>query len=155
MKFDPFTLRVALSKEGSARGELYLDDGETFSHQEGQFVWREFAAEKPSKKSKGVTIKSRDLGAQKPGEAVDHVALATYDSGNEYAKRIASVRVEKVVVLGLAGKPTRVSVGGKELQWSFTPGVAASEKSEGAASELVIKDPKLPVAADWEILVEA
>ena len=29
MKRDPFTLRVALSTDGSARGELYLDDGES------------------------------------------------------------------------------------------------------------------------------
>lgn len=30
MKLDPFTLRIALDKKGSAQGELYLDDGETF-----------------------------------------------------------------------------------------------------------------------------
>ncbi|KAI0706628.1 hypothetical protein C8Q76DRAFT_819052 [Earliella scabrosa] len=56
MKYDPFTLRVALNNEGAARGELYLDDGETYAHQEGKFVWREFAAEKA--RSKGVRISS-------------------------------------------------------------------------------------------------
>ena len=156
MKRDPFTLRVALGKDGSARGELYLDDGETFSHQQGQLVWREFVAEKPAKKSKGVRISSRNLAAQKPAEAVDHVALATYDSGNAFAKAIADVRVEKIVVLGLAAKPSSVTVGGgKELQWTYTDGVAASEKKEGTASVLVIRDPKLAVASDWEILVKA
>ncbi|KAJ7840497.1 glycosyl hydrolases family 31-domain-containing protein [Mycena olivaceomarginata] len=49
MKLDPFTLRVALSKAGSARGELHLDDGVTHSHEKGQFVWREFAAQTTKK----------------------------------------------------------------------------------------------------------
>ncbi|RPD70847.1 alpha-glucosidase [Lentinus tigrinus ALCF2SS1-7] len=155
MKKDPFTLRVALSNDGIARGELYLDDGETYSHRDGKFIWREFIAEKPAKKSKGVRISSRDLAAQKPTEAVDQVALATYDSSNDFAKNVADVRVEKVVVLGLMTKPSSVTTGGKELQWTFTPGVAASAKQEGTASELVIKDPKLSITSDWEILVQA
>ena len=155
MKLDPFTLRVALNTDGAARGELYLDDGETYSHQSGEFVWREFAAEKPAKKSKGIRITSRDLGVAKPAEAVDHVALAKYNAGNDFAKRMSGVRVEKVVVLGLAAKPTRVSVGGKDLQWTFEPGVAAGDKTEGTASVLTIKDPKLSITAEWEVLVDA
>ncbi|KAI8978216.1 alpha-glucosidase [Trametes punicea] len=155
MKRDPFTLRVALDNDGNARGELYLDDGETYSHRDGNFIWREFVAEKPAKKSKGVRISSRNLAAQKPAEAVDHVSFAKYDSGNDFAKSVAGVRVEKVVVLGLPAKPSSVSVeGGNELQWSYTPGVAASEKKEGTASVLVIKDPKLSIAGDWDILVQ-
>jgi hypothetical protein len=38
MKNDPFTLRVALDGQESARGELYLDDGD--------ILWREFLAHK-------------------------------------------------------------------------------------------------------------
>ncbi|KAH9856749.1 alpha-glucosidase [Lenzites betulinus] len=156
MKQDPFTLRVALDKDGNARGELYLDDGETYSHEQGAFIWRELTAEKPAKKSKGVRISSKDLAAQKPGEAVDHVAFATYDSGNAFAKSIAGVRVEKIVVLGLPAKPSSVAAeGGKELQWEFTPGVAAADGKEGIASVLVIKDPKLGIANDWTVLVQA
>src|SRR3954453_8534082 len=44
MRHDPFTLRIALDKNGKARGELYLDDGETFAHWDGEIVWREFTA---------------------------------------------------------------------------------------------------------------
>ncbi|KAI0753449.1 alpha-glucosidase [Daedaleopsis nitida] len=153
MKYDPFTLRVALSKEGTARGELYLDDGVTYSHQEGKFVWREFSAEKPAKKT--VRISSHDLGARKPAEAVDHVALSAYDRSNDFAKKVADVRVEKMVVLGLSAKPSSVTVSGKELQWTFTPGVAASDKQEGTASVLIIKDPKLSITSDWAIDIKA
>ncbi|KAJ7647840.1 glycoside hydrolase family 31 protein [Roridomyces roridus] len=153
MKLDPFTLRVALSKAGSAKGELYLDDGESYAHEQGQFVWREFTATSGGKKS--VKIASRDLGSEKPGSAVDGVALQAYNAGNKFAKEVKDVRVEKVVVLGLAAKPTSVKVeGGQELVWEYVAGVGASGKGEGVASVLTIKDPKVLVVKDWAIVVE-
>jgi len=155
MNKDPFTLRVALDKTSSARGELYLDDGVTYAHEKGDFVWREFIAEKPTKKASMIRISSKDLGAAKPSEAVDGVALATFNPSNEYAKSINEVRVEKVVVVGLAAKPTSVKVqSGKELVWSYIPGVGAAEKKEGAASLLEIKDPKVLITQDWAIVIE-
>ncbi|KAF5375520.1 hypothetical protein D9615_009169 [Tricholomella constricta] len=155
MKQDPFTLRVALSKAGTARGELYLDDGETYSHREGQFVWREFVAEKPAKKSRAIRLSSKDLGSARPAEAVDGVVLKAFDPANAFAKSIADVRVEKVVVVGLKAKPTAVRIeGGAKLVWDFTAGVAAADKKEGTASLLVIKDPKALIAQDWAIIIE-
>lgn len=153
MKRDPFTLGVALSKAGSARGELYLDDGVTYDHLQGQFIWREFAAAKSGKK--GLRLTNVDLGAAKPGEAVDGAALTTYNPRNAFAQSVAGVRVEKVVVMGLGGKPTSVKVeGGEELVWEYTPGVAASDKKEGQASILTIKDPKVLIQKDWAIVIQ-
>lgn len=155
MKNDPFTLRVALSKAGTARGELYLDDGESYSHQQGQFIWREFVAEKEgTKKSKTLKISSRDLAAEKPNDAVDGVALKSFNPSNDYAKSIANVRVEKIVLVGLSSKPSSVKVeGGEELVWEYTPGVSASEKKEGTPSLLMIKDPRVLVTKDWAIVI--
>ncbi|TFY80103.1 hypothetical protein EWM64_g3909, partial [Hericium alpestre] len=65
------------------------------------------------------------------------------------------VRVEKIVVLGLARKPSSVVLAGKELEWAFVPGVAAAGKKEGTASVLTIKDPRVGVASDWEIVIKA
>jgi mannosyl-oligosaccharide alpha-1,3-glucosidase len=152
MKFDPFTLRVALDKKGRAKGELYLDDGETYSHRDGQIVWREFAA-----KSKGKTIRltSQDLVKVKPTEAVDGVALTNFNPANEYAKSIATVRVERVIVVGLVGKPISVKVeGGKVLKWEYTPGVSSDDRKGGQASVLTVKDPKVPITGDWTIVIE-
>ncbi|KAJ7350775.1 glycoside hydrolase family 31 protein [Mycena albidolilacea] len=152
MKLDPFTLRVALSKAGSARGELYLDDGVTYSHEKGQFVWREFTAQTAKKT---VRITTKDLGAEKKEEAVDGVALASYNPTNVYAETIKDVRVEKIVVEGLSGKPASVKVeGGKELVWEYAPGIAAGGKGEGVAGVLTIKDPKVLVVKDWTIVIQ-
>ncbi|KAJ4496712.1 glycoside hydrolase family 31 protein [Lentinula lateritia] len=152
MKLDPFTLRVALSKTGTARGDLYLDDGITYSHQQGEFVWREFVAEQSQKKT--TRISSRDLASHNPGKAVDGIALTTFDPKNAFAKEIEEVRVEKIVVLGLNSKPRSVNVeGGAELKWEFVPGVAASDKKEGVSSVLIIKDPKVLITTDWAIVI--
>jgi len=155
MKNDPFTLRIALSKAGTAHGELYLDDGETYSHEKGNFVWRGFVAEKPMKKVRTIRISSKDLGVAKPSEAVDGVVMKTFNPTNDYANSIQEVRVEKIIVLGLAAKPTSVRIeAGDDLVWSYTPGIGAAEKNEGGASVLAIKDPKVLVTQDWAIVIE-
>ena len=135
MKHDPFTLRVALDKAGSARGELYLDDGESYGHEAGELLWREFTA---TKAGKATHIKSTDLAALKPAEAVDNAALAVYDSDNAFASAVRAVRVEKLVVLGLPKKPASVTLGGTELDWEFVPGVASGASKEGEASQLIV-----------------
>lgn len=154
MKNDPFTVRIALDNDGAARGELYLDDGESFSHRRGDIVWREFRAES-SKKGKVLRIASEDLAKQRPSDAVDGVALGEYNSGNEFAASISKVRVEKLVVLGLGSKPVSVRMdSGAELQWEYSAGVPASGKKEGSASILTIRDPDVAVVADWALVVE-
>jgi len=153
MKNDPFTLRVAVSKSGSARGELYMDDGVTYDHQKGDFVWREFVA---SSKGKTVRVSSTNLGSAKPSEAVDGVDLVSYNPVNDFAKSVADVRVEKMVVVGLSSKPTSVKVEGSEveLKWEWMPGVGADGKKEGTASVLTIKDPKVLITKDWTIVIQ-
>ena len=63
------------------------------------------------------------------------------------------MRVEKVVVLGLEKKPSSVKVGGENVEFEFVAGEAASSKKEGTASVLIIKDPKVTIVSDWEIIV--
>ena len=151
MKRDPFTLKVALSQSGNARGELYLDDGESYDHREGNFVWREFVAESTKKT---VTISSKDLASKNPDRAVDGVELATYKGGNAFANTLNGVRVERVVVLGLKNKPSKVTLGNKDLGFTFENGVAAVGKKEGVASKLTIKNPGTSITSDWSIVLD-
>lgn len=155
MKNDPFTLRVALSKSGSARGELYMDDGVTYDHQKGNFVWREFVAS--SKGKKMVRVSSSDLGSAKPSEAIDGVDLVSYNPVNDYAQSVADVRIESLVVAGLSYEPTSVKVEGRDgvaLKWEWQPGVGADGKKEGTASVLTIKDPKVLITKDWTVVIQ-
>ena len=151
MKRDPFTLKVALSQSGSARGELYLDDGESYDHREGNFVWREFVAESTKKV---VKISSKDLASRNADRAVDGVELATYDGGNHFANALKGVRVERIVVLGLKNRPSKVTLGNTDLEFTFEDGVAAVGRKEGVASKLTVKNPGGIIASDWTVVLE-
>ena len=135
---------------GAARGELYLDDGESYAHESGALVWREFTA---ARKGKATHIASADLAAAKPDQAVDGAALTLYDKDNAFAGELRAVRVEKLVVLGLEKKPSSVKLSGSELDWEFVPGVACGASKEGAASQLIVKNPVASITGDWEIVI--
>lgn len=66
MKKDPFTLRIALDKSSNARGELYIDDGVSYNHEQGQIVWREFKAAKPARESRSPATISPKPSPPKP-----------------------------------------------------------------------------------------
>ncbi|KAF9784102.1 alpha-glucosidase [Thelephora terrestris] len=151
MKRDPFTLKVALSQSGNASGELYLDDGESYDHREGNFIWREFVAESTKKT---VTISSKDLASRNPDSAVDGVELAIYNGGNAFANALDGVRVERIVVLGLKNKPTKVTLGKAHLEFTFKDGMAAAGNKEGVASKLTVKNPGAFITSDWSIVLE-
>ena len=148
MKRDPFTLHVALDKTGRAQGELYFDDGETYEHLEGNFIWREFVAYNPTKKSLHIT--SKDLASIPGKKAVHGGDMMAYVPTNSFAKSVENVRVEKIVILGLNAKPTEVKTdSGIVLQWVYDEGVAAgSGMQEGIGSVLTIKDPGVVMVKD-------
>jgi alpha 1,3-glucosidase len=140
---DPFTLVVALGREGDARGEVYLDDGESFGYEKGDFVWRGFQA----LSTKGETVVSSFDKVEGDGSAL------TRRDG--WASEIADVRVEKIVVLGLDKQPSKVTVDGetKALEWEWESGMAASGKKEGRASRLTIKAPGVRIVREWSIRI--
>lgn len=151
MKQDPFTITIALDSSGNASGQLYLDDGESFSHEKGELVWREFqAAVLGKRKKKGsLQIMSIDLAAAKPDQAVDNTSLSeTYTSANAFAQSIKDVKVEKIKVLGLLKEPKQVHLHNNtweppQLAWEW----------DNASSVLTIKNPSTKIAEDWTITV--
>lgn len=156
MHRDPFTLRIALDSSLAARGEIYLDDGVTYAYKEGHLTWRGLAIEKNSRGT-DLRLSNTDLAATTPHSATEGAALTEFRPENPFQTGIASVRVERVVVLGLPGKPKRVAVeGGRELEWEYASGVTAARKrgdGDGEASVLTIKDPALSVSSDWAIRI--
>ncbi|KAG8741322.1 hypothetical protein FRC10_002984 [Ceratobasidium sp. 414] len=150
MKYDPFTLLVALDKDGYAGGELYLDDGESYTHEKGQFLWRQFFAETAEH---GLVLASDDLVEDNLDRAIDQVALESYDPNNGFAKDMANVRVERIVVLGLRKTPKAVMNEGVDVEFTWEAGLPADGKTDGKASVLVIKNPGLLVGKKWGMLV--
>jgi len=132
MHRDPFTLRIALDGSLTAQGEIYLDDGVTYAHKEGQLAWRGLAVDKIAGGA-GLRLSNTDLAATTPQSAVGGTALGEFRPENPFQTGIASVRVERVVVLGLLGKPKRVTVegGDRELEWEYAPGVGAASGKRG------------------------
>lgn len=139
---DPFTLIVALSKEGTASGKLYLDDGEGYDYQKGDYILRQF-------EYSGHSLKSTSKGSQ----PVSETAVAEYDpTGNAWAQAIAHVKVERIIILGLKAAPRSVKVGGKlDVDFTFEKGVSSDSKKGGSGSRLIIKNPGVSVVEDWDI----
>ncbi|TKY88728.1 hypothetical protein EX895_002359 [Sporisorium graminicola] len=176
---DPFTLIIALDKQertaqsGSkgilAEGSLYLDDGQTYDFEEGQFVWRRFEWTRDSA-SGAQSLRSKDEAAIKMADAHlvlgDSKQLLPYQEQNEFAASIQGVRVSKLVVLGLEKEPKAVRVNGQRIngqeqthaiEWTWKSGASSSSKGNAfglgsnTASELVIKDPAVAIISDWTI----
>ena len=76
MTRDPYTLIVALDKSGKANGKLYIDDGETFNYEQGEYANVFFTATSNSIK----------------GEIRGH---------DGFVKSLDGIFIEKIVVLSL------------------------------------------------------
>ncbi|EPQ26732.1 uncharacterized protein PFL1_05711 [Pseudozyma flocculosa PF-1] len=178
---DPFTLIVALDKVDSspshggrrvrAQGSLYLDDGQTYDYEQGDFVWRRFRwSSDPAAGSHALeSVDETQLKAQSADVVLaDSKQVAPYSTTNQFAESIRDVRVERIVVLGLEKEPKTIRIrggrnDGHEVEWTWKAGVAASGKGgssfgfgtgSSAASELVIKDPSVLIRDNWTIEFE-
>lgn len=129
---DPFTLVAGLDKSGNAVGTLYLDDGDSYAYEKGEYVFRQFTITQTKKNHFTFT----NTGAT---------------SENAWSEVIADVRVEKIVILGLPKTPQSITYQGQPLEFEYRAGSGSSSKKEGQASELVIKDPRAKIVADWQI----
>lgn len=128
MKWDPYTLVIVLSKSGDAKGELYVDDGETFDYQQGAYIHRSFDYANN-------VLSSADISTK--GKLTD-----------KYVKTMKAVGVEKVIVVGAPksweGK-TSVKAGNDEARLEF------HGEAGGKAAWAVVKSPKISIGEDWKI----
>ncbi|RHZ75027.1 hypothetical protein Glove_218g5 [Diversispora epigaea] len=139
MRLDPFTLLVALNKKGEAKGTLYLDDGETYEFEKGNYVYRQFIFTSGKLTSKSLSS----------------------DNSNLYSQTISSVlRVERIIIIGLDKKPSKIFAYNnsnpslkQELEFKFG-GIGTTINSFTTPSSkdvLVIKNPKLFITEDWTV----
>lgn len=135
MQYDDYTLVVVVSKNGKAEGELYVDDGDSFDYQDGQYIHRLFKLE-------GSTLTSTDA---------EDRDTKTIKEG-EWLKRMGDVAIDKVVVVGAPSS----WAGKKEVQLEVdgekTPVKVAFHKAEGSrAAFAVLGRVGAKIGADWKI----
>ncbi|CAO3661753.1 unnamed protein product [Umbelopsis ramanniana] len=120
MTLDPFTLVIALDKQGEANGSLYLDDGETYAYAKAEYLKGLFHFEN------GV------------------LSYNIAHSSAQFASTIASVRVERLVILGQVTATKAVATdaaGSRQLQ--------IEETKNG---KIVVRDPAVLVTENgWKI----
>jgi alpha 1,3-glucosidase len=127
MKSDPYTLYVALDRGGKARGDLYMDDEETFGYRRGEFAAARFVAD-------------FSASAASISNAVEVGEGWVDQAGNLMEDRM----VERIVVMGLAAAPASVQTGGRALEF----------KHSTESSVLVIRKPEIPALADWTVNIQ-
>jgi alpha 1,3-glucosidase len=149
MKWDPLTLVVVLGQTGDAEGTLYMDDGESFEYQDGAYVWRKLVY----RQATGV-LSSVDLHEDAGGKQVKAKTKQVSAKAEEFSRRVAGVRVEKVVVVGAPagwkGKDV-VEVGSDGSTGTRSVPMEWHAGEDGKAAWAVVRDPAVSVAGGWTI----
>lgn len=117
MRFDDYTLVVSVSKLGMAAGELYADDGDTYEHEKGQFIHRQFNLTANTLTSTNAA--ERDSNAVKPGN---------------WLQAMREVYVDKVLIIGAssAWNKKEVQVESEGRTWPVKVDYHAAEKGRAA-----------------------
>ena len=133
MRFDDYTLVVSVSKEGAAEGELYVDDGDSFDFEQGQYVYRRFTLKDGALCS--VDAEGREAGAVTPGA---------------WMEQMANVAVDRIVVVGAPASLDRTEVEIEALGKTWSVPVTYV-KGKGGSSYATIGRVGVPIGADWTI----
>ncbi|CAK7268779.1 glucosidase II [Sporothrix epigloea] len=137
MKYDDYTLVVTMPRTGShAEGSLYVDDGDSYDYEQGQYIHQLFVLD-------GDTISStRADGSSPPKKA------------GAWLKAMADVYVDKIVVVGApstwAGRISVTATSGGET-WTapldYTPAIG------GRAAFAVVRHLRARAGADWQVSI--
>ncbi|KAI9757737.1 MAG: hypothetical protein M1815_000074 [Lichina confinis] len=154
MRWDPFTLVVALDKQGHAEGTLYLDDGDSFEYEEGAYIHRRFIVDLGGS-SGSQSLRSEDMSSTPSSQASKKTK--TKPGRSKYVQSMEGVRVEKIIIVG--SLPAAWSSSTKRtVVVRDTPGAQARHvemthhpAQGGHAAWAVIRDPKVGVMTDWTI----
>lgn len=135
MRYDPYTLIITLGPQGTAEGELYIDDGESYEYQDGAYIHRRFVF------SAG-RLTSEDL-ADKPVKEKKR---------RDFWKTMSSVRVEKIIIIGApAAWEGKSTVGVSELETDREVEMAFFKGDGTRANWAVVRNPGVGVGRGWRV----
>ncbi|KAJ2777955.1 glucosidase II [Coemansia javaensis] len=133
MRRDPFTLYVYVGRTGTASGKLYVDDGESYDYEGGAFIERELSF------AKARLVSRPSARTASPPSAAQAA----------FSKRMAAVRIERVVVVGLRNPLTRATIRENGDERTVELGYRGAKVD----AECVIRDPAVRIGNDWEIVL--
>jgi alpha 1,3-glucosidase len=127
MRYDPYTLVIALDSSGAAQGDLYLDDFHTFAHEQGAYVHRHF---KMVQAGPNGVLTSEDAAGGQGGKQ----GFAPINT------------VERIVVLGFKAAPKSITTkAGASLDFIF----------DATTNTLTVRKPGMKVAEDFEVTFDS
>lgn len=134
MRFDPFTLVVAINETGQAEGTLYLDDGESYDYNSGAFIHRRFVFSKEK-------MTSRDIdSSEKPKR-------------EGYLKLMEIVKVERIILIGISEEwQSQLSVFvSQQGQGRREVAMELHAPAQGKAAWAILKNLKVAIGRDWDL----
>lgn len=135
MRYDPYTLIITLGPQGTAEGELYIDDGESYEYQDGAYIHRRFVF------SAG-RLTSEDLADKSVKEK----------KRREFLKTMSSVRVEKIIIIDApAAWEGKSTVGVSELETDREVEMAFFKGDGTRANWAVVRNPGVGVGRGWRV----
>ncbi|PON37661.1 Glycoside hydrolase [Trema orientale] len=126
---DPYTLVIALNSSQKAEGELYVDDGKSFSFEQGAYIHRRFVF------SDG-KLTSLNVASNAPGRA----------------QFSSECLIERIILLGHSAGPKTALIEpeNKNVEIETGPLLLKSKRGSGF---ITIRKPNVPVAGDWTIKI--
>jgi alpha 1,3-glucosidase len=136
MKFDDYTLVVTVSKDGTAEGELYVDDGDSFDYAKGQYIYRKFLLA-------GNTLSSVDAEGRDPKSI----------KADAWMKKMAGVSVDKIIVVGAPTAWDKKEVEVKAAGKTWTAKVQYQKAGMGKAAYAIIGKVGAKIGEEWTVKV--
>ncbi|KAF7551461.1 hypothetical protein G7Z17_g4963 [Cylindrodendrum hubeiense] len=134
MRFDDYTLVVSVSKAGTAEGELYVDDGDSFDHEQGQYIHRKFSLSDNALTS--VDVEGRDTKSIEAGA---------------WLKAMDEVHVDKIIIVGAPSAWNQKEVQVESEGQTWTAKVQYHGAKGGRAAFATVGRVGAKIGADWSI----
>jgi alpha 1,3-glucosidase len=133
MEKDPYTLIIGLNLYQVSEGDLYVDDGHSFAFQKGKYLYRQF------------TFRDYQLTSSQgalPDSQTLNVPDGTFRPEN---------KIEKIIILGLAGGPAKWTVSNNGVELDASPGPIRLNPDLPQNLAMVIRKPGLSISSDWNL----
>jgi alpha 1,3-glucosidase len=139
MERDPFTLFVALDKDGSASGNLYMDDGASFAYQQGAYHYRQFSYD-----GHKLTVGTGSISTLLSGSHIASQSNAISTVVRPNGAYTNPSLVERVIIWGVTTPYTKAVL--RDGAGKVTPLVFSQ-----SGTSVVIRKPDVAITSDFTI----